>query len=1533
MEEAAKGGQREVRVIPLVNALNTQVAPAVADLFAQIRRPDVPSDVVSVIALANTRAVVVAAAKEKMPEVEHLIQQLDTAEVSPQLEFRIYPLENVQPTKVLPALQQMLQQVQRQWPGEPINIQADERIRSIIVTARGPIFGEIEKIIKALDRAPAFGEANVLVVQLKRADAVRLASVLNEMLRPSATDQVTPEARALQEQVRQLKIQSTQDPDTFVELNLTKPIKITSDPNQGGPQGSNALLITSTADNLKALAAVVEMMDRVPITQGAKVRIVHLKNADAQSVVTVLNDIFTQGKKLAGAAGSSVAGRAEPETVSGKALVNVLNASADPRTNAVVLSGTEESLALADLVVQDLDRSVGKVVTDVRLFRLKNADAQRLAPLLQSVFTEGAAQPGTEGLQTMVTRLRTALKTGDVETEFPKVRAALVIQADPTTNILVVAARSDVMPLIAEVIATMDIPGSESLGPVQVYPLKKGNAGSLSQTLINFFNLRYQAARTPELQRQKPVIVAEVRTNSLLVGANDEDTKILESLLAKLDVELVDPAVQLVVIPLQHNASGIVGPAIKRIFDARLLSMTPAGTQAAPQDRVDVETDALSNAMIISASKENLGLVRGLLEKVDVEPASETGIVRLYALQNADAQRVATMLDSLISKGLYKPGLLAAGSNTLLQAREKVSIAVDIRTNVLIISASQENFSVIEEILKRVDSTEAFGLIGTIRLYALKHADATRLGPTLQNLFNAKRTAEQAAGGSGLSLAVSIIPDPRTNTLLVAGSRESFAALDQMIQSLDASDVTVASEFRVFQLKQATATAIQPVLTQLFSQRVSRDTAKNPMTVLAEPRTNALIVGASPEDMPLAEALIAQLDRAPEQPGETVQVFALKKADATQVATTLRNLLQAEGATGVGISVNERVNALVVSAGAADLKRISDLVARLDTDALARVTEIRIFTLANADATELAQILTDALTRPAPTAVPITAGRQAVLQFITRTKDGQELIASGLQEGVLVSAVRRSNSLIVLAPVENMPLLESLIHSLDMTNPRFAEIRVFQCQNADATQMATILANLFRLTAAANQAQAVQYTLVSGEKTESGASATLGTAEQYALTVTVDVRTNSLLVGGTRQYTDLVLNIVKELDSSPAQERMTEVYHLRNAQAADVQTTIRSFLDQERTRLTTALGTNGLGAAQRLLEQDVAIVAEATTNTLLISASPRYFDTIFGMIRELDAPPPQVLIEVLLAEVSLNDTIDLGLDWNLLGDFDNATKNYTVDSSFGAQALLGTTGFSVSVTGTDFGFFLRALQSQGRLEVLSRPSILTSDNKLGSITVGQRVPFITDSRVTDTGATINTIQYQDVAILLEVTPRINPDGTVRMDVHPEISSLSKSTVEIQQGVNAVIVDTRTAQTTLTVQDGHTIVMGGLITTEDNETQDKIPLLGDLPALGPLFRRTSKSKTRRELLIILTPTIIRNAQAGDATTTTRLDRLNRLRTMQDKKAREFNAADVLKSENDATEVRPIRSARLGAAELLQTDRADAPKKSPAEDAPK
>ncbi|MFO8013897.1 MAG: hypothetical protein R6X20_11410 [Phycisphaerae bacterium] len=170
-----------------------------------------------------------------------------------------------------------------------------------------------------------------------------------------------------------------------------------------------------------------------------------------------------------------------------------------------------------------------------------------------------------------------------------------------------------------------------------------------------------------------------------------------------------------------------------------------------------------------------------------------------------------------------------------------------------------------------------------------------------------------------------------------------------------------------------------------------------------------------------------------------------------------------------------------------------------------------------------------------------------------------------------------------------------------------------------------------------------------------------------------------------------------------------------------------------------------------------------------------------------------------------------------------------------------------------------ALQREGRMDVLSRPYILTSDNQEATITVGQEVPFIRNSRLTEEGQTINTIEYEDVGIILTVTPHINPHGLVIMDVAPEISSITDTTVPISETVNATVYAKRSAATQVAIHNGQTIVIGGLMEDRIVDSVRKVPILGDIPLLGELFKSTNKDTTKTELLIFLTPHVADDPQ--------------------------------------------------------------------------
>jgi general secretion pathway protein D len=441
----------------------------------------------------------------------------------------------------------------------------------------------------------------------------------------------------------------------------------------------------------------------------------------------------------------------------------------------------------------------------------------------------------------------------------------------------------------------------------------------------------------------------------------------------------------------------------------------------------------------------------------------------------------------------------------------------------------------------------------------------------------------------------------------------------------------------------------------------------------------------------------------------------------------------------------------------------------------------------------------------------------------------------------------------------------------------------------------------------------------------SGGSGSQGQRAVIRVTTSADDRTNTLVVSGPTDTLAVIEKVVNELDANPVDEESVFVYGLKNGQADNLQQVLNSLINGAtsggaRTSNRSAgfsSGTNrggfgsnfggggggggfgggsfgggfgggggfgssfggfggssssgrrSLSAAAQSAASDLAgevtVVADTDTNSLIIMTAPKNFERVKGILQELDRPVPQVLIKVLVAEVTHTNSTDLGAEFSALNlraggkgtiaGTDSLT-NPALQPGFNTVTPSGGAGspggFVARINEDNFTATVRALQTNGKLDVLSRPYILTADNQEASIIIGQSVPIPLNSRITDTGQVINSLSYKDIGIILNVTPHINPDGLVTLDVNPTVSSLSGQTIPISQGVGSPVINQRSSVSRVAIIDGQTIVIGGLM--EDRKTQNvsKVPLLGDIPVLGTLFSRTQTENTKTELLFFLTP---------------------------------------------------------------------------------
>lgn len=303
---------------------------------------------------------------------------------------------------------------------------------------------------------------------------------------------------------------------------------------------------------------------------------------------------------------------------------------------------------------------------------------------------------------------------------------------------------------------------------------------------------------------------------------------------------------------------------------------------------------------------------------------------------------------------------------------------------------------------------------------------------------------------------------------------------------------------------------------------------------------------------------------------------------------------------------------------------------------------------------------------------------------------------------------------------------------------------------------------------------------------------------------------------------------------------------------------------------------------------NATISYDPDTHNITVIGDEATTRSIAAVITNLDRPQPQVLIKVVFLQVTHSDALDLGVEGGWMNGLGNGVKG-VLGNVFGLSGLASGTGSNAPVVnalgqpltslqaispytagagagmyqvlGNDFQATLRAIAQAGKANVLSRPSILARNNQPASVVVGQYVPLITSvSYNTVSGAPINSVTYKDVGIILTVTPYITQDGLIQMIVAPQSSALNQTTtVTLSQGVSAPVIDVVSADTVAITPSGQTVVIGGLMQSTKASTEQKIPLLGDIPWLGNLFKRTVDSNSREELMIFLTPYVIRAPQ--------------------------------------------------------------------------
>ncbi|MDR1385510.1 MAG: hypothetical protein LBJ67_16930 [Planctomycetaceae bacterium] len=668
-----------------------------------------------------------------------------------------------------------------------------------------------------------------------------------------------------------------------------------------------------------------------------------------------------------------------------------------------------------------------------------------------------------------------------------------------------------------------------------------------------------------------------------------------------------------------------------------------------------------------------------------------------------------------------------------------------------------------------------------------------------------------------------VIPLLNPNAILLVGWGQSLEAMKSLIEKLDQPVNTGNSILRVIKLESAPATEIAESLTNFFNEQTALAAPgmlapgfQPRIRVLSDPRTNSLIVQAAPNDYRDIERVVAELDVPKGGPKLQVRTFKMKNVLAADMVTALNNAL--------------------------------DMAMHGTQD-----------------------------------------GRLPIVEIILDTPEGRKVIESGFLSEVTIAPNAGNNTVIITAPSNCMSLMTELITMLD-TTPGIAVVKVIQINHSDAETIQRTLQTLIPSQMAGNGG--VQLPGADGGETF------------IPLKIAIDTRSNSIVVAGSENDIQFIDLLIKKLDQKDAIQRKTKTYQLKNSSATDVSQAVTNYL-QKRTDLQDA----EVISPYQKLESAAIVVPEPVSNVLVINAAEEYMKEIEDMIKVLDQEPPQVVIQVLVGEVTLSDAdefgIELGLQDPLLfnrsvvseptmtpgfsfNDLANGLGNASGVNSLATAGTVGTQMLSNFATGrvnNESGFgglvfsassdavsvLIRAMQERSRLEVLSRPQIQAQDNQLGIVFVGQKVSRASGTDTTQYGLTQRAVD-QDVGLFLGVIPRISKGENGEPDKVVMLISASKSSVGgandgmpiVSNGtiIRVPNINQIRTETIVSALDGETVLLGGLISTDKQQLNRRVPYLSDIPLVGRLFRYDYEKQKRSELILIMRPRIIRKTEDAE-----------------------------------------------------------------------
>ncbi len=695
-----------------------------------------------------------------------------------------------------------------------------------------------------------------------------------------------------------------------------------------------------------------------------------------------------------------------------------------------------------------------------------------------------------------------------------------------------------------------------------------------------------------------------------------------------------------------------------------------------------------------------------------------------------------------------------------------------------------------------------------------------------------------------------------SNALLLTDRQSHLKQLEQIIEQLEA-EITPGSRprteelalpFRVIRLKHVDAALMAQQLAPLLTQ----------------PLATAAQTGLQPG------RIVGQGLAVPQQAEGLTQGISGNIYQQLSQAVQNRSLVENQ------IVADTHTNSVIVTGSRQVLELISQIVAQLDVPVAEEESVRKVVRLAYADAQNAVNILNtifgDSKTTRLVEAQPVanstgqnfqrTQRQQALSSLLEQAQRPQQVEPAQNSSAAKArfAADSTTNSVVVTAPASLSDEIVELLAQLDREAAGGTELQataVFRLKKGNASQLADMLNQVLNLSYRWNQSAG---TVEPDTLKELLASLGLDPATVFAwpsgsqVRVAADVASNSLVVTSSLSAIAQLEALVAYLDQEGAPASSVFVYKLQNARASELAKTLTDLFaasgsssnSGSRQQNIRILGYPTFGqtiSSGSANEQTIRVVADDVSNSLLLAAAPQALAEVKPIIAQLDVMPPQVLIEAVVMEVTLDESTNLGLELSL--NLPGGSGQIGWGSNLGSGLRYSTIDGNLSAT-------IQALSQSSQVDILATPKIATANNKQASIKIGHQFPYLTSSKEGEDGKVQNFYTYKDVGIQLEVTPRICESGQIALDVYQTSNSFAND-VTIEGGS---VIAQREAKTSVIVKDGQTMVIGGMIKDDSSVYTRKVPLLGSLPVVGYLFRRQETVKNKTELVVFITPRVVR-----------------------------------------------------------------------------